>query len=139
MTASYLLDSWAMLAYLKKESPADARVIELLQQANQGSVRLYLSVINLGEIYYSAGRVGGERFADYALSGLRLLPLEIAPVDENLVLAAARWKTKYPISYADAFAVATAEALGAVLVTGDPELVALAEVVKLEKLERNRT
>ncbi|MCX7755526.1 MAG: hypothetical protein N2117_09820 [Anaerolineales bacterium] len=37
---------------------------------------------------------------------------------------------------ADAFAAATAEKLGAVLVTGDPELTALQGVLAIEALER---
>ena len=137
MTAIFLLDSWAVLAYLKKESPADLRVLELLEYASQGSVRLFLSVINLGEIYYSVGRVRGEAFAERVLAELRLLPLEILPADDETVLAAARWKMKYPISYADAFAAATAEQAQATLVTGDPELVTLNKILKIEALQRN--
>jgi ribonuclease VapC len=37
------------------------------------------------------------------------------------VLEAARIKARLPISYADAFAVATAQRERAVIVTGDPE------------------
>ena len=137
MTAIFLLDSWAILAYLKKESPADLRVLELLEQASQGSARLFLSVINLGEVYYSVGRVRGEAFADHILEELRSMPVEILPMDEAVVFAAARWKMKYPISYADAFAAATAEQCKAVLVTGDPGLVALKNVLNIEALGRN--
>jgi ribonuclease VapC len=136
MTATFLLDAWAVLAYLKKETPADLRVLALLEQASQGEVRLCLTVINLGEIYYSVGRARGEAFAERILAELRSMPVEILPADEELVFAAARWKMKYPISYADAFAAAAAEQSGAVLVTGDPELLALKAVLNLEALER---
>lgn len=138
MTTSYLLDSWAILAYFKKETPADTRVLALLEKARQSNARLLVSVINLGEVFYNVGKVRGERFAESILSELRLLPLEILAVDENLVLAAARWKMKYSISYADAFAAATAEKLRAVLVTGDPELLALKGVLQIEALERRQ-
>ena len=40
------------------------------------------------------------------------------------VLEAAAIKAQHAVSYADAFAVATAGAHGAVLVTGDPEILA---------------
>ena len=42
--------------------------------------------------------------------------------DRALILEAARIKADYPMSYADAFAAATAIQLGAPLWTGDPEL-----------------
>jgi len=42
-------------------------------------------------------------------------------VNEQRVLAAAHIKAHYPLSYADAFAVALAQELDATVVTGDPE------------------
>ncbi len=136
MTTSYLLDSWAILAYFKREQPADQRILALLEEARQNRIQLSISVINLGEVFYNIGRVRGEQFAEYLLGEMRQLPLEIVPVDETLVLSAARWKMKHPVSYADAFAAATAEKLRAILVTGDPELAALKEVLPIEALER---
>ena len=80
MTTTYLLDSWAVLAFLKQESPADNRVIMLLEQAHLGTVRLLLSVINLGEVYYTVGRLRGEDFANKVLVELQLLPVEFLQV-----------------------------------------------------------
>lgn len=40
------------------------------------------------------------------------------------VLAAARIKADHPMAFADAFAVATAKAFDATLLTGDPEIIA---------------
>lgn len=137
MTATYLLDSWAVLAYLKQESPADNRVIMLLDQACQGTVRLLISVINLGEVYYTVGRLKGEDFAEQVLAEFRLLPVEVLQVDEADVFTAARWKMQYPLAYADAFAAGTAEKYKAVLVTGDPELLALKDKIEIEKLGRS--
>jgi ribonuclease VapC len=136
MIESYLLDAWAVLAYLKKEAPANQRVIELLELAEQRKSRLAISIINLGEVYYRAGKERGEAIAEQVLRGLQALPIEIVPAETELVLSAARWKMKYSISYADAFAAATAEQIKATLVTGDPELVALNNILKLEILER---
>ena len=136
MTPIYVLDSWAVLAYLKKETPADLRVRDLLEQAGQGKARLLLSLINLGEIYYTVGRARGAKFAESILAEMRLLPIEILPVDEGTVFAAARWKVKHAISYADAFAVATAEQNQAVLLTGDPELLGMRTGPRIERLQR---
>ena len=43
------------------------------------------------------------------------------PADFELVLAAARIKAQFPVSYADCFALATAIRYEAPIVTGDPE------------------
>jgi predicted nucleic acid-binding protein len=136
MTKTFLLDSWAVLAYLKKESPADARVVALMEQARQGNAKILISVINLGEVYYSVGRVRGESLAEQVLDEIRLLPIEILPADDDTVFAAARWKMKYPLSYADAFAATSAEQNKAILLTGDPELLALKDILKIEALGR---
>ncbi|NPV29102.1 MAG: hypothetical protein HPY58_05455 [Firmicutes bacterium] len=49
----------------------------------------------------------------------------------SLVFAAAGFKIKYAILYADAFALATARAAGSLLMTGDPELRDIGEVEAL--------
>ena len=137
MSAKFLLDSWAILAYLKKESPADLRVLELLAEARENKVKLFLSVINLGEIYYIVGRTRGEETAQYVLDEIKRLPIEILPVAQADVLAAARWKMQYPMAYADAFAASAAQDLQAILLTGDPELLALKDLLEIEILKRN--
>ena len=133
----YLLDSWAILALLYEEEPAADRVEELLQQAADGQVSLFLSVINLGEVFYIFGRRRGVNAAENVVAKTKQLPIRILPVDEERVLAAAAYKMKYSISYADAFAAAAAVELKATLVTGDPELLALAGEVQLEPLHRS--
>ena len=137
MSAKYLLDSWAVLAYLKKESPADLRVLRLLEKARDGEAQLFLSVINLGEIYYIVGRARGEETAQYILDEIKKLPIEILHVEEKDVLAAAAWKMKRPMAYADAFAASAAQELQAILLTGDPELLALRDLIEIEILERS--
>jgi predicted nucleic acid-binding protein len=65
------------------------------------------------------------------------LPIDVLPAREVLTLSAARIKAAHPISYADAFAIATAKAENARLVTGDPEILALPRsVVQLMGLRR---
>jgi predicted nucleic acid-binding protein len=79
----------------------------------------------------------GLNFAEQVLADLRLLPIEVIPVDKVAVFTAARWKMQYLLAYADAFAAAAAEQSQAVLLTGDPELLALKDKIKLEKLGRD--
>ena len=55
------------------------------------------------------------------LEDIRRLPITLCGFDEKRVIAAAHVKARHPVSYADAFAVALAQELKAVVVTGDPE------------------
>jgi predicted nucleic acid-binding protein len=138
MIPAYLLDAWAFLALLQKEEPAAARVHKLLQESEVQRSKLFLSIINLGEIYYRLGKAQGRVQADETLRTIYRLPITILPATEESVLAAAALRMDYAISYADAFAAAEAKKLGVTLVTGDPELFQLQGVVKIEKLTRHR-
>lgn len=138
MTFKYVLDAWAVMAFFQREEPAASQMQNMLQATEQAQVQLNMSIVNAGEIYYRIGKVHGELTAEEALQDLYSLPITLQSADNELVLSAARWKMKYPISYADAFAAATAEKLGAMLVTGDPELTALKGILAIEALERKR-
>lgn len=136
MTAA-VLDAWAVLAFLRREGPA-ARMVRLyLQRAHAGNLRLLLSLINLGEIYYRVFQSSGENKAEEALELLRRLPIQLVLVKEAMVLEAARLKAVHRISHADSFAVATARLHRGGVLTGDPEILALPKsVVKVRRLER---
>jgi uncharacterized protein len=136
VTERYVLDSWALMAYFKGEKPAAARVRELLILATQETAVISLSIINLGEVYYNLGKRAGVARAEHALERIRRLPLTIASVSEEAVMAAARLKMKYSVAYADAFAAELTYELGAILVTGDPELKQLQGYIALEILHR---
>lgn len=135
---TYVLDSWALLALLNAEEPAATRVRQLLRDMAATDLLVALSVINLGEIFYIIGRRQGVTAAEQAVETIRATGLQILPVDEAVVLAAARLKVLHPIAHADAFALAASQRLGALLVTGDPEITGLAEVVQIEPLDRSR-
>ena len=134
----FVLDAWAVLALLQKEEPAASRVKSLLEKAQRRQLRLFISVINLGEVYYSTGKALGVAEAQKALNVFRRLEVEVVPAIDERVFAAANFKIHHRISYADAFAVSTANEFSAVLVTGDPELIALQEEITLEELTRQK-
>jgi uncharacterized protein len=127
----YCLDSWAVLRYLEGDSAAARRVRQVLRRT-----RPVMSWINLGEVYYTLHRKFGSDEADASLTQLRpLLTLDLASPDR--VLAAARIKAVHPVAYGDAFAVATAAAHSAVLLTGDPELTSRPMSCRVEDLARS--
>jgi predicted nucleic acid-binding protein len=113
---TYVLDSWAVLRLLEGTEPAASRVEEVLATA-----RPTMSWINVGEVFYVVRRLEGEDAARTTIRDLRpAVALELP--SEVRVLEAARLKADHPLAYADAFAASTAIAHGAVLLTGDPEL-----------------
>jgi predicted nucleic acid-binding protein len=113
---AYCLDSWAVLRFLEGSTPAARRVRQVMR-----SERPIMSWINLGEVYYTVHRTAGAAEAESTLTLVRPL-LALDAVTPDRVLAAARIKAAHPLAYGDAFAVATAAAYKAVLLTGDPEI-----------------
>jgi ribonuclease VapC len=93
----------------------------LIHDAEQRRVRLYVSLINWGEVFYIVRREKGEVAAQEVIARLDVLPIALRSVDRKLVQAAATLKAAHPIAYADAFAAATANLLNVPVVTGDPE------------------
>lgn len=94
-----------------------------------------MSWINLGEVYYTVHRAAGAAEANATLALLRpLVALDAATADR--VMAATRIKAVHPVAYAHAFAVATAAAHDAVLLTGDPEITGRAMGCRVENLAR---
>lgn len=109
------LDSWAILRWLEGEEPGAARVEAAIAS------RPLMNWINLGEVAYIVERrAGAERARGVVRELRRRLTMDLP--SEARVLEAAHLKARYAMAYADAFAVATAIAHGATLLTGDPEI-----------------
>lgn len=120
---SVCLDAFALLTWLQDE-PGAYLVEEFLQRAaTEVDFRCYLSLINLGEVYYRIYRVQGRDKADAFWSdALRNLPIVPMEVTRRRIREASRLKARYPIAFADAFAVQLALEMQTPLVTGDPEI-----------------
>jgi predicted nucleic acid-binding protein len=136
MKRRFVLDAWAVLALLQGEEPAASRIKQLLNDAQGENIDLSISIINLGEVLYRIGKVKGQEEAWHTLDQMRRLPLTVIPADQAAVWAAVEFKMHHAISYADAFAAATTDALDAILVTGDRELEQLTDRIQIEMLER---
>ncbi len=118
--SEYVLDSYALLAYLKAEAGGEP-VKKLIEAAREEKCRLYLCLINLGEVMYITEREKGSSKAEDTLAMIEELPIEIVDVDRALTLAAAHLKAGCPIAYADCFAATLSQLKNAALITGDPE------------------
>lgn len=119
-----VLDSWPVMGWLRGEPAAVAAMTCALGAEGAGRPRLAMSIINLGEVFYLAAKALDR---EYARATVRLLArrLDVVSARDELVWRAAEIKALHPVSYADAFAVATALDREAALLTGDPELLAL--------------
>lgn len=111
------LDSWAVLAWLDGEEPAAEAVARVIERE-----RPAISWVNLVEVHYRAVRDHGRQEADQVLAELRPQVSEDLP-GISAMRAVASLKAEHPIALADCFAIALAAEKGAVLLTGDPEII----------------
>ena len=127
---AYVLDTWAVIAYLEDE-PSGEQVEELIATAHEEQIPIYMSVVNVGEVWYTLAREVSEEEADAGVKMLSDLRIRFENVDWELTMEAARFKSKNKMSYADAFAAALAKIKKADLITGDNEFKPLDGEIKI--------
>ncbi|MGL5911867.1 MAG: type II toxin-antitoxin system VapC family toxin [Phycicoccus sp.] len=111
-----VLDSWAVVHLLDDGQRAD------VVQAAIDTGDAVMSWINLGEVAYLLQRRVDAETAREVVEDVRT-SVDVQLPDPELVLAAAEIKATVRMSYADAFAVATALRVRGPVLTGDPELI----------------
>ena len=118
----YLLDACALLAVCNGE-PHAYKVLNLFDQAKNGAVSLYMSIVQMLEVYYDRIYIAGEDDARTIVESIINEPINIIEsIPYSTMYEAGRFKTSYSMSLADAIACATAKSLGATLVTKDDEM-----------------
>jgi len=127
---SILFDSIAMLRFFYQETGAET-VRDLLKETTNSDVPRLISAINVGELIYIIQRRSGETAKLQMLVNLKSLGFTILPCPNELIFRAAELKARFPMSYADTFAVASAIEHHATLVTGDPEFRQVEHLVKI--------
>ncbi len=115
-----VLDTWSVVAYFEDE-PAGEQVADLIADAQEGGASLAMSVVNAGELWYLMACRSSEADANGTVVELLQLGIRLVEVDWDLARAAASFKSKRRMSYADCFAAALAQRSKADLVTGDSE------------------
>ena len=132
---TYVLDSFALIAFFEGEESAEV-VQEILEKADKEEAKAMISLIDLGEVAYITEREQGLGGAQAMLSAVQQLPLQILPVDQDAVFAAAHIKANHQISFADAFAAAAARTFDGTLLTGDSEFQSVGESIRIQWLSR---
>jgi ribonuclease VapC len=131
----YVLDANAVILFLLKGMHYQ-RVAELLKRASSGEAKLFISVVNWGEVLYSVAKSEG---LNRATANLKALSVYVEPVvaDETLAEAAAAVRLHHHLGYADCYAAALAMRMSAVLVTSDPDFEKLGNKLKILSLPRH--
>ncbi len=128
MTVTKILDTFALIAFFEDEPGADF-VRELLLEAESKNIKLAMTVVNLGEVWYSIARTVSPEQADATVQEIRGMSIEIIDADWKLTHQAAIYKARGGISYADCYAAALAKLRKAEVITGDPEFQKLKDEV----------
>jgi uncharacterized protein len=116
-----VVDSWAMVAWIRDEPTAGA-VEEYLHDAEAGRCHLAMSWINAAETFYILAKRDSPDLAEEFLTRLRSLPIRMVLPDAEGIMAAAQIKALYPVAFGDAFAIALAQSEKGSVITGDGEI-----------------
>ncbi|MDG7015978.1 MAG: type II toxin-antitoxin system VapC family toxin [Nitrososphaerota archaeon] len=113
-----VFDTQALLVLYLDEAGAE-KVAASLKKVLDRSLRGYINVVNLAELYYILAR-RSKREAEEKEQNLRSYGVRVLPVTdrERYWKDAATIKARKALSLADAFAASTAVGLKATLVTG---------------------
>lgn len=113
-----MLDASAAIHYLQA-GPGAGKFEQLLAGARRQQLLLFMSVLNLGEVYYLTWQRTDEEKARQAVASLSRLPIQIIPVDLMQSLKAGELKAVHKVPYVDSVAAALAFQQRATLVTSD--------------------
>jgi predicted nucleic acid-binding protein len=128
-----VLDSWAIISYLGGERSAE-KVADIMADAHEEDIPLLMTVVNAGEVWYILAREVSVAEADSSIRQLRQLGIKLVDADWDLAHAAAVFKSKHKMSFADCFAAALAQNKTGVLLTGDPEFKQVATQITINWL-----
>ncbi|MGD1019119.1 MAG: PIN domain-containing protein [Verrucomicrobiia bacterium] len=134
MPASPVLDSFALLTFLRDE-PGTDKVAAILEKARAREQPVHMTEVNYAEVQYIVRRKDGEAAWRVVAGELIAMPIEFHPADRTLADIAADLKTRFKLSLADAFAAALAKTRNAELVTGDLEFKEVESEIKISWLK----
>jgi predicted nucleic acid-binding protein len=128
-----VLDASALISYFENRPGGDV-VEEVLSGCIDGKTELIMSMVNWGEVYYSAWRAGGEDGARRLAAEISQFPIQLIDADFELTKSAAVLHAKYNLPYADCFAAALSKDWKAELVTGDRDFEMVHSEIKIQFL-----
>jgi len=130
MPAAQVLDSYALLKFLRGEQGADT-VAQILEKAGERDDPVHMTEVNYAEVQYITRRKDGDAAWQMIAGELVAAPIQFHSADRSLADSAADFKTRFKMSLADAFAAALAKQKDACLLTGDREFKSLEKEIKI--------
>jgi predicted nucleic acid-binding protein len=116
----YVLDANAVIRYFTVgDGQGGEKVRGLFEEAERNQVRLSMSAINMGEVFYILLKHIGEQRALHYVQVLQHA-VTMVDADASRTIEAATLKHRYKLGYADSFAAALALGAKATLVSADP-------------------
>jgi predicted nucleic acid-binding protein len=128
-----VLDASALISFFEGRSGGEA-VENLVTESVDGKTELFMSVVNWGEVYYTAWRGRGVDAARQMAAEISQFPIQIVNADFDLTKSAAALHAKYNLPYADCFAAALSKISRAELVTSDRDFVKVHSEIKIQFL-----
>jgi predicted nucleic acid-binding protein len=129
----HVLDANALTKFLLN-TPGHDVVAQVLQESAQHRTPVLMSAVNWGEVWYGLAKQIGISETERLLSGLpEKLGVVVIPADADVAARAARFKNKFQMPCADAFAAELAGTQN-VLVTADVKAFQRVPKIRLLKL-----
>ena len=130
MNEVYVLDSCALIAYLRKEDGA-LNVADLFKEAFEKKCEIYLHKASVAEVYYDTLRISDRSKAENMIKDLTLLPIVFSNNFSNtFIRQIGYFKVNHKISFADSFVLALASIKKAIVISSDHH-----EFDKIEKIK----
>lgn len=124
-----VLDADVLIGALDGSDPHHARARSLFTAWREQDVRRLISVVNLSEVLV-APAVDGRRLRA-AREAINALDVAVHRPDESVGVAAARLRSRHPISLPDAYCIATAKHAGGSVVSFDRKVIRAAQAERL--------
>ena len=136
MSSTKVLDTHAILTFLGNEPGAD-EILALLLKAEERSIKLATTSINLAEVWIVIAESEGGETANHLLKEIQGTAIEVVDVDWPIAFVAASLASKAKAPLTACVAAAVARARKADLVTGDSSLRGLEPLVKVTWIPGN--
>ena len=128
-----VLDASALISFFENRTGGD-RVEELISESLTGKTEILMSIVNWGEVYYSAWHAHGESAARQMAAEISQFPIQLVIADFDLTKCAAELRGKYRLPYADCFAAALSKTQRAELVTSDQDFAKVRSEIEIRFL-----
>jgi len=116
-----LLDACSLLSFLLDEKEAE-QMESWFKKANQNKAKLYMNIINYGEVCIKIDRFFNEQKATETKELIKHnLSIQILNCDLKIIETAAKIKAKGGLAYPDAIALVTSKVNNSTLLTKDKE------------------